>query len=351
MTRSRLVALALTLATVLAACGGGTAPAPAAPSPAVAQRATCTPKNVTLAVPVTPPNVVHLPPFVAQGLGYFKDESLTVEFKRFEGGVGSLRSAAAGGVDFAGTSTEPVVQGIAQGAEVKVVYTYSPVLSVAFAVRDNIKTLADLKGKKIGIQEAGGFADAMSRLVLGKAGIDPKDVQFVTTTTAGRVTQLIEGSVDTGVLHVDQVLTIQKRAPNIKILANMWDVAPDYQYAVYAVPVALMKSDPATVECLVRALMRANRAMYDDSLRAQVLDIAVKETKADRDVVEKAFDTLRAAKAWPQNEGVPQRNIEGTIKVLKESKQLTKDVTFQDIVDLSIAQKVVQQLGKKDFPY
>ena len=346
------LAFGLVFALILGACGGGGGPtATTAPTaaPTVA-KATCQPTSVKIAVPVTPPNVVHLPPYVAQELGYFKDENLTVELVRFEGGVGALKAMAAGGVNMAGTSTEPVVSAIAQGVEVKVVNTYSPNISQVFAVRgDVIKTPQDLKGKKIGIQEPGGFADALSRAYLKKVGIDPKEVQFVSTTTAARVQQLVAGAVDTGILHVDQVLNVKKTAPNIAVLANMWEVLSDYQYAVYAVPTA--QANAPLTECMLRAIIRANRAMYDPALRSPILDMSVRETKADRAIVEEAYKTLEAAKAWPQNEGIPRKNIEGTVASLLENKQIDKSVTFEQIVDLTTSLRVVQQLGKTNWPY
>jgi ABC-type nitrate/sulfonate/bicarbonate transport system substrate-binding protein len=354
----RQLARALVVAFVAAACGGTAAPSPspsvvatAAASPTVA-RATCPATSVKIAVPVTPPNVVHLPPYVAQELGYFKDENLTVELVRFEGGVGALKAMVGGGVNLAGTSTEPVVNAISQGVEVKVVGSYAPNISQVFAVRgDIIKTSADLKGKRIGIQESGAFADALSRAYLKKVGIDLKDVQFVRTTTAGRVEELRNpaGSVDTAILHVDQVLSLKKTAPNVATLANMWEVLGDYQYSVYAVPVKEAASP--TTECMLRAIMRANRAMYDASLRPRILDMAVRETKQDRDIVEAAYKTLEAGKAWPQNEMVVKKNIEGTVQSLIENKQIDKAVAYDQIVDLTLANRIVLQLGKKDFPY
>src|SRR3989449_9549966 len=212
-------AIGLGLVTVLTACGGGgggtggaatasSAPTAAAATATAVPKATCAAKKITIAVPVTPPNVVHLTPYVADAFGYFKDENLTVELVRFDGGVGSLRASASGAIDLAGTSTEPVVDAIANGADVKIVYTYAPNVDVSFAVSAGIKTLADLKGKKMGVQEPGGFADVMTRIVLKKANIDAKDVTFVTTTTAGRVQALATGTTDTAVLHIDQVKTV-----------------------------------------------------------------------------------------------------------------------------------------------
>lgn len=334
---------------VAVACGGSPG---STSTPAPAAKATCSNKSVKMAVPVTPPNVVHLPPYIAMDMGIFKDEGLNVELPRFEGGVGALRAMAGGSVDMAGTSSEPFITAVSQGADVKAVYTYAPNVDVSFVVGPNIKTPADLKGKSIGIQEAGGFADVMSRLVLKKYNISPSDVKFVTTTTAGRVTELVAGHVDTGVLHIDQTKTISARNPGIHVLANLWDVVSDYEYALWAVSSNSIKNDAATVECMTRALVRADRAMYDTSKRQQILDIAVKYTKEDPQVVADTYDELVKAKAWPQNEGIPKANMDGTAKSLKDSGQITSVPKFDDLVDLTFAKKVVQQLGPvKNFPY
>lgn len=347
--RGSLVSVLAAAAMVFTACGGTNTSSSSPPSQA---KATCSNKTVKLAVPVTPPNVVHITPYVAQDLGIFKEEGLNVEISRFEGGVGAFRAMASGSVDLAGTSSEPFISAVAQGAGVKAVYTYAPNVDVSFVVGPSIQTPADLKGKKIGIQEPGGFADVMSRLVLKKYGISPNDVKFVTTTTAGRVTALIGGTVDTGVLHIDQVLAVQKKAPGIHTLVNMWDVVSNYEYALWAVSTSSIQNDPSTIECMVRSLMRADRAMYDPAKRQQIIDIAVKYTKEDPGVVAQTYDQLLAAKAWPQNEGIPQANMLGTAQSLKENGQISSIPSFDQMVDLSFAKKVVGQLGKvPNFPY
>jgi ABC-type nitrate/sulfonate/bicarbonate transport system substrate-binding protein len=365
----RTLAFPFIAALIVGACGGGgtapsapttaatTAPTVAASAaPTAAPKAACTAKKITIAVPVTPPNVVHLTPYVADSFGYFKDENLTVELVRFDGGVGSLRASASGGITLAGTSSEPVIDAIANGADVRVLYSYAPAVDVSFVVGPRIKSMADLKGKVMGVQEPGGFADVMTRIVLKKAGIDPKDVTFKQTTTAARVQQVIQGvdqgGTDTAVLHIDQTKVAQKQNPALSVLTNMWEILPDYQYAVYVAPTQAIKDDAATLECTVRALMRANRAMYDPANRAKIVDLAVKEAKIDKDIAESTFDILVKAKAWPQNEGVPKSYIEGTIKSEKDFGKITKDMKFEDVVDLSIVQRVLAQLGRKaDFPY
>jgi len=66
-------------------------------------------KKLTLAMAVTPPNLVHIPPYLAKDLGYFKEEGLDVEIVSFEGGIGSLRAMMAGSADLALTSGDPPI--------------------------------------------------------------------------------------------------------------------------------------------------------------------------------------------------------------------------------------------------
>src|SRR5918911_4365136 len=114
MQMYRRFAGALAGALLAAACGGNAGTStPASPA---AQKAVCTNQSVKLAVPVTPPNVVHIPPYVALDMGIFKEEGLNVEISRFEGGVGAFRAMAGGSVDLAGTSSEPFITAVSQGA-------------------------------------------------------------------------------------------------------------------------------------------------------------------------------------------------------------------------------------------
>ncbi|HET8562588.1 MAG TPA: ABC transporter substrate-binding protein, partial [Candidatus Binatia bacterium] len=46
-----------------------------------------TKRKVVFGVPVTPPNVVHIPPYIAKDMGFFGEQGIEVEIVTFEGGV------------------------------------------------------------------------------------------------------------------------------------------------------------------------------------------------------------------------------------------------------------------------
>ena len=59
--------------------------------------------------------------------------------------------------------------------------------AVAITSAGDIQTPRDLRGRKIGIQEVGGFNEVMTRVLLQTVGMTPNDVQYVTVSTANRV--------------------------------------------------------------------------------------------------------------------------------------------------------------------
>ena len=304
------------------------------------------PKKLTLAMAVTPPNLVHIPPYLAKDLGYFKEEGLDVEIVSFEGGVGSMRMVMAGSIDLALTSGDPPVLARVQGATTKMVYSTSPRLEAVMTVQGSIKDIKDLKGKKIGIQEPNGFADLFSRRLLARAGIKPEEVQFISTSTAGRVPALVTGQVDTGVLHVEQAIRAIKRNPNLRNVANFWDMFSDAFYNVIVAQEKTIKEKGDVVEAFIRATIKANRYIYRN--KKGTLDAAAEITGYTLEELEPAYDQLIKGRVWSVNDGLPRKSVDFNIENLVRIGRIPADKkpTYEQVVDPTIANKVLEKLGR-----
>ena len=303
-------------------------------------------KKLTLAMAVTPPNLVHIPPYLAKDLGYFKEEGLDVEIISFEGGVGSLRVLLAGQVDLALTSGDPPIIARAKGAAIRLIYSSSPRLEAVLTVQGDIKELKDLKGRKIGIQEPNGFADIFSRRALVKAGLKPADAQFISTSTAGRVPALVTGQVDTGVMHVEQAIRAIKRKPSLHNLMNFWEAFPEALYNVIVTSEKKLKEDPEAVAGFVKAVIKANRFMYRN--KEKTLDAAVEFVGYSREELEPAFDQLVKGRVWSVNDGLSakmvQFNIENQVRI--GNIPADKKPTYDQVVDLGPVTSALKAVGK-----
>lgn len=139
---------------------------------------------------------------IAMAKGYFKEEGLDITGLISSGGGGTtLRNMLAGaGTPYGEVNPVAVVSAVLAGADLKIVS--DNVLTVAefvWAVRADspIKTIKDLKGKKMGYTNPRSTSQALANLMLERAGYKPGEVEMVKTGGFGEgVAALESGQVD-----------------------------------------------------------------------------------------------------------------------------------------------------------
>ncbi|BAI72133.1 sulfonate/nitrate/taurine transport system substrate-binding protein [Azospirillum sp. B510] len=141
-------------------------------------------------------NPDHAPLVVAQEKGFFKDAGLDVTLTAPADPNDPPKLVAAGGADIA-VSYQP--QLILQVAEelplVRIGTLVSTPLNSVVVLRDGpVKTLKDLKGRKVGYSIAG-FEDALLGAMLEKQGLGLKDVELVNVNFS-LSPSLLSGQVD-----------------------------------------------------------------------------------------------------------------------------------------------------------
>ncbi len=202
--------------------------------------------KLTVGMPTTPPNVVHMPVLIAKDLGLYKKYGVDVETVALEDGVKVFRAMLAGSLDVAQAPGATTIVAISKGSPVKTILATLYKFEASMVVHDNIKTMADLKGKRIGIQQPGGFADILSKAILRNAKIDPKDVNFVSIASED-VPALVADQVDTAILHVEQEMLAKEKVPSLHAIARMWEVQPKQVYTVYSVREDTLKNKAAAL--------------------------------------------------------------------------------------------------------
>ena len=301
--------------------------------------------QLVVAMPTTPPNIVHMPMHIANDLGLFKKEGLEIKVVELAGGVYTYRAVVAGSADVASASGPFSVVGRAKGATTKMILANMPKLEASMIVNKDIKAMADLKGKRIGIQEPGGFADVLARGVLRAANIDPKDVSFVSIATED-VPALVAGQVDTAILHVEQEMIAQSKIPSLHAIARLWEIQPDNLYNVMAVMEKTIQDKRAALEAFVKGHIEATRLIYTD--KAKVLPIIVKYTKLPADVVAKSLDFMVDKCIWDANHGLGPRRVNFTANLMERVGNIQKGKTppYEELVDLSFANGAIKSIGE-----
>jgi NitT/TauT family transport system substrate-binding protein len=133
---------------------------------------------------------------VAQEAGIFQKNNVPVDLKWFDGYLESISTLTAGQIDANSQTLGDTVSSIAGGADqVVVLVNDNSTGNDKIIVRDGIKSVADLKGKKVAAEE--GTVDHFLLLQgMKKAGLSPKDIQFVPLETGKAAAAFVSGKVD-----------------------------------------------------------------------------------------------------------------------------------------------------------
>ena len=127
--------------------------------------------------------LVHLPWSVALGQKFFEEQGLEPKSYNFESGGKSIAALIGGGADFAANALEHAIKAKVQGKDLVYVFSSTRLpgfgLVVATAHRSEIKSVADLKGRPVGVSGIGVASHVLLDYMLKKHGVDPKDVRIV----------------------------------------------------------------------------------------------------------------------------------------------------------------------------
>ncbi len=171
---------------------------------------------------------------------------------------------------------------------------------IKFAVKpdSDIKTVSDLKGKKIGVDEIGGTPHQVASLWLENAGIsaDPADgeVTFLPYSDGNlEFEALANGEIDVAALW-DPLGSIHEKAGDVKIV---FDLGTDEYFAdhfccfLYASN-KVLEENPDEVAALLRAYRKAQEWIYQNP--EESVDIIINKNYASIEDKELAVDLVKS---------------------------------------------------------
>src|ERR1051325_10259241 len=138
----------------------------------------------------------YLPLFVAFHRGFFKDEGIDIEFPRLIPAM-AQNALLSGDVQYHGLA-DSALRLAAKGAPLKAIFYGADRPMYYLVGQKEIRSVADLKGKKIGVSQFGGTSDLAARLVLKNFSVEPeRDALIIQIGNEGtRIAALRVGSVE-----------------------------------------------------------------------------------------------------------------------------------------------------------
>lgn len=280
-----------------------------------------------------------LPAQVAAVKGFFKDESLEPVLIQMRSQV-AVPALMSGELQYSLTFGN-ILAAAMQGMPSKqlAVLTERPLHHIV--ARPEIKTLADLRGKKIGAQRIGGTDYLAAEAILQAKGMSVKEVQFVTlgADEPVRIEILKKGLVDAICISPPGPIRLQREGYNI--LGGPRDLKIGSPISGFAVTDSRLRDRRDEVKRALRATVRGLRFIRDR--KEEVIPIMMHWLNQTREVASESYDLM--IPSFSLDGSTSDATYEFAIEARKGSVKSDKPIPLSQVRDFSLLREVQRELG------
>jgi NitT/TauT family transport system substrate-binding protein len=224
---------AFALGAILAGCGGGATDTSPAENSADNSAQPTEEKLSTVTVGYTP-TIVLPQPLVGTEEGQYEKLIPGVKFEKklFNAGSGVVEQLRAGTIQIGFSGPYPAIKAFAKAGDVVLLANAANGGTEISVLKNSpIKSVKDLKGKKIGVNQPGSTVDAFVRNQLIKAGLKPDtDVKILEVAPGDQAEYLTSGQVDAVAAPAPWPSQVQLTA-NARPLVNWKDILAGGEYS------------------------------------------------------------------------------------------------------------------------
>jgi NitT/TauT family transport system substrate-binding protein len=307
------------------------------------------------------PNLTHASAIVGDQKGFFKNalskDGDSLKTFQFDSGSDTLNALASGDLDATYIGPSPALQAwVQQNKSVRII-SGSAIGGAELVVRPSIKSVADLKGKKIATPSAGNTQDIALKYFLKQKGFNVSfegggDVTVINPqSNSAAITAYGSGDIDGA--WMPEPYASQLVSKGAKVLVNEKDLWPNGQFVTTMLLARedFIKNHPAAVADLLKGQVEANDyiAQHSNDAKKVVGDWLAKATGSpiDASVLDSAWSNLSFTNdptATSFLKGAKHSVAVGAVEEGSGSKQLDVS-TLSKIYDLGPLNKVLEAAG------
>ena len=302
-------------------------------------------ESIRLSYSALSPSTAFL--WIPKEKGFFMKHGLEVEILLIESGSLTSQALASGEIGIADNAGAPAIISNASGSGETIIMGLVNSLAYNLVATKQVKDLADLKNRRIGVSRIGSSSHAAVAIALDHFKLDAKRdnityVQSGTMTT--RIAGMRAGSIDATVVDPGFVPFLVNEG--FKDLGYLGKFGIPYQHESLDSSKAFLAKHRTTALNAVKGIIEGIAFIAQERNSAEVKQVLGKYLKFDDQAkIDDAYASLRGyavniRKPYPTDEGV-----ESLIKFLAKFNPKVTNVTVKDVVDSSL----VAELDKSGF--
>lgn len=280
-------------------------------------------------------NEALLPVYTAKEKGYYAAEGIALELIDFKGGGPAVQALAGGSIDICFCAADHVIRLRARRQPAVILVGLDTYHSYALVAKsDNpAKSLADLKGKRIGITAPGSLTDNTIRYSIKELGLNP-DRDFELSGAGGGAS--MKAAIDSD--RIAAGLAISTDVANMTKTPGAYKIVLDYRTLPYPSFAALalesfIKSNPKAAAGFARATVKALDELSKDPELAKAMIQKMYPNFSPELAAEVAKSAIARA---PKGGLVSKESIDNLNKIVLATDDTLQPVTLEQAFDASL---------------
>ena len=292
-------------------------------------------------------SVFYAPQYVAATLGYFAEEGLEIEITTGGGSDKTMTALLAGEADIGLMGPETGVYVVNEGKK------DHPIIVGQLTKRDGSFLMGrapepdfaweNLKGKTVIGGRKGGMPLMTLQYVLKQHGLTPgTDVEVIDNIQFNLMGGAFEGGTGDYVTLFEPTASAFALAGKGYIVANVGEASGEVPYTTYMVSQKTLKEDPKLVESFLRAIYKAQQWVVKatDEEVAKAMQPFFPDTSIE--VLTSVAHNYRTTDSWKSDPVMQEQDFQRMLEIIDGSGELKAKVAFTELVDNSIAEKVMK---------
>lgn len=209
-------------------------------------------------------SAIHAGLYVAHDEGLFERAGLDVELTNLGAGTPAQAALLSGELMVASGSGPSVLNAVLAGGDLKMVGSVFDTMPFQLVATRDVTSVAELRGKLIGINRLDGSPHWVLRYMLRHAGVDPEqDVQVLQVgQQAERVAALRSGGIQATI--VDPPFSVLAEREGLRVLADAAELGIPYPHSVLVMNREWTRTRRDTARAVLQSVVDGKRAFKAD---------------------------------------------------------------------------------------
>jgi NitT/TauT family transport system substrate-binding protein len=282
----------------------------------------------------------YLPLFVAVHRGFFTDEGLDIELPRLSPSI-AHNALLAGEAHYHGLA-DSGLRLAARGLPLKAIFYGADKPMYYLVAQKEIRSVGELRGKRIGVSQFGGTSDLSARLALRHYGIEPeKDAILIQIGAEGvRMAALRAGSVSAIIVPVPAVAVLKRDGFNeVSFVGDVVEFASNG----YTTTEQRIKDNPQEVKKVLRSLYRGLR--YAKENPEGTVSVIQREWKVDPEIAKESYRAI--VKALNEDGIIGEKQLKIHFDLIRKVEKNLGEIPIDKVVDFRLLREVRKESAGK----